>query len=170
MGRGRRPLLGACARERTSLRAAVASRAEKFFSDLEDTLVATPGNLKSVPPSDSHLVFGPNILGDLLRDLRSAAHAFCQRPDHLLSARRPSSARPIPDAVAMAAELKGGPPKSRNWERVTYARLMIWAWERERLPLEVPRRGRGSTFRAPDPRPRFAKSCSRAGTHCAPAF
>ena len=78
-----------------------------FFPDLKDMLVFTPGDLKSAPLSGPRLVSGPNIQGDMLRDLRGAAHAYCQHVDQFLNIRPPSSARPILDAFTMAAELKG---------------------------------------------------------------
>ena len=51
---------------------------QDLFSDLEDMLVFTPVDLKSAPLSELHLVTGPGIRGEMLRELRNAANAFSQ--------------------------------------------------------------------------------------------
>ena len=80
---------------------------KNLFSDSEDVLISPPGDLKSVPPSDHHVVTGPNIPGDVIRELWSAAHAIGPRSDQLVNIRPFSGARPILDAFSMAADLKG---------------------------------------------------------------
>ena len=52
-----------------------------LFSDLEATLIFTPGDPKFAPPSGLHSVTGPSIQGEMLRKLWNAAHAFSQLPD-----------------------------------------------------------------------------------------
>ena len=78
-----------------------------LFSNFEDVRIFTPGDLESVPLSELHLVTGPNIPGDVRRELCAAAHAFGPRSDQLVNIRPFSGARPILDAFSMAGDLKG---------------------------------------------------------------
>ena len=76
-------------------------------SVFENALIFTPGDLESAPLSDPHLVTGPNVPGDLPRELWNAAHAFGPRSDQLVNIRPFFGARPILDAPSTAARLKG---------------------------------------------------------------
>ena len=76
-------------------------------SDLEDVLIFSPGDLEFIPLSDLHLVAGPRIQSDMLRERRGPAHAYHRRSDQFVSIRPFFDARPILDPFPMAAELKG---------------------------------------------------------------
>ena len=52
---------------------------KNLFSDLGDVLIFTPGDLRSVPLLEPHLVSSPNVPGGVLRELWNAAHAFGPR-------------------------------------------------------------------------------------------
>ena len=69
--------------------------------------ILTPGDLKSAPPSELHLVTGPIVQSETIRELWYGARAYSQRSDHRVNLRPPSGDCPILDAFSVAAELKG---------------------------------------------------------------
>ena len=70
-------------------------------------LVFGPGELKSIPPSELHLLTGPGLHGDILVELRDSVRAYHQHPDQSVIIRPSPGARLIFDACSMAAELGG---------------------------------------------------------------
>ena len=67
-----------------------------LLSDLQDMLIFTPFDLKSIPLSELHLVTSPGARGEMPRELQNAAHACHKGSDQSVDIRPFSGARPIP--------------------------------------------------------------------------
>lgn len=78
-----------------------------FFARIDDWLVFTPGDHKSIPLSELFLVTAPGIQSEMPRGLWNAVLAYHQHSDQSVDTRPPSGARPILVSFFMAAELKG---------------------------------------------------------------
>ena len=87
---------------------------KNLFSDPWDLLIVTPGDLKSAPPSELHLVPGPDIQSEMLRELWNTSRASSQWSDRSKSIRPLTSTRPVLDASSMAAELLGNSADESN--------------------------------------------------------
>ena len=83
-------------------------------SDLGDMLIFTSGDLKSVPPSELHVVSGPSVQSDMLREPWSAARGYSQCADQSLGIRPFSGTHPILDASSMASALEGDSADESN--------------------------------------------------------
>ena len=79
---------------------------------LRDAIFSGPGKPPLEPRRYAYarpelgLVSGPSIQSEMPRDLRRALHAFHQRSDQSVNIRLFSGARPILDALSVAAELE----------------------------------------------------------------
>ena len=80
---------------------------QKVLEDLEDFLICTLDDLKSIPLQELHLVSSSRVQPALLRDLWNATFAYRSHSDQNISIRPSSEHRPSLDASALAAELKG---------------------------------------------------------------
>ena len=80
---------------------------QRISPNLEEMLIFTPGDLKSIPLSELHLVSGPDIQCDILRGLWNALRADHLRSDQSANIRPSSDARPFLDACSMVAGLNG---------------------------------------------------------------
>ena len=80
---------------------------QAISSDLGDMLIFTPGDLKSVPPSELHGVSGPNVQSDMHQEPWSAVRGYSQCANQPLGIRPFSGTRPILDVLSMAAALEG---------------------------------------------------------------
>ena len=83
----------------------------------------TPDDLKSVPPSEPHVVAGPSIQSEMLRELRGSAYADHRRSDQSANIRPFSGAWPILDLLSMAAEIQGDSAGGRLWGRIICTQL-----------------------------------------------
>ena len=72
---------------------------ENLFSNVEGMLTFTPGDPKSAPPSELHLVTGPSVHSEMLRELWNSARAYSQRSDRPVNIRPLSGARPFLHAL-----------------------------------------------------------------------
>ena len=88
---------------------------KSLFSDLEDMLIFAPGDLKSAPLSQLHLVTGPNVRSEVRRGLWGATRVFSQCADQSFSTCPFSGACPILHAVSIAAALNGDSAEESNF-------------------------------------------------------
>ena len=78
-----------------------------LFAELGESVIFTPGDLKSIPLAQLHLVSCPSIQREMLRDLWDAVHAYGPRPDSSVNIRPSSGVHPTLDAFSLAEQIRG---------------------------------------------------------------